>query len=381
MQMPPSNFFKGKRMVPANDEEEEDYSDEVPAESILELAESKADFSRECLLWHYRSRHQSLIAFSNLRYYREALIIPPAAAHSQKGLGIEWNYLAEGVFQKGLNIAEAGRITEELVTFINEMADVPAGDRKSIGVVVMNAAQAALIREQVDQLLLEDEEFAAAHERFHEEGFPPAFIRNLERVQGDERDVIVIGFTYGPDPENGKVARRFGPINGVAGSRRLNVLITRSRDSMRIFTSMTRDRILGGKAASGGVADLADFLAFAQNEGRLEEPGQPSGREPDSDFEVAVARVITTLGFEVDCQVGVSKFFIDLGVRRPGENRYLCGIECDGATYHSHPIARDRDRLRQEILEARGWTIHRIWSTDWFRNRGSEIERLRELLS
>ena len=191
--------------------------------------------------------------------------------------------------------------------------------------------------------------------------------------------MIFVGFTYGPNPESGKVVRKFGPINGPAGSRRLNVLLTRARRSLRIFASMKRDQLLGGTGLNGGVRDLADYLGFAEK-GQYFETGNRTGREPDSDFEVSVANLISKLGYEVDFQVGVAGFFVDLGIRRPGEDRYLCGIECDGATYHSHPIARDRDRLRQEILEARGWKIYRVWSTDWFRNREREIGRLQKYL-
>lgn len=373
-QMPPSNFFSVIQASP----DDEEYEQSV-GESILEVAEGKQCFEKERLRWHYRSLHQSLISFSNERYYSGELIVPPSVESKNNELGVQWNYVDNAFFQTGLNEIEAQEITASFKAHIFEEAGKPSEERSSLGLVVMNAKQASRIRELLDQSRLKDADFARAYDEFHSDDFPEAFVRNLERVQGDERDVIFVGFTYGPDPESGKVVRRFGPINGPAGSRRLNVLLTRSRKSLRIFASMKRDQLLGGTASSGGVRDLADYLGFAE-QGQYYEAGSKTGREPDSDFEISVANLISALGYEVDFQVGVAGFFVDLGIRRPGESRYFCGIECDGATYHSHPIARDRDRLRQDILEARGWNIYRVWSTDWFRNRDREVDRLQAFL-
>lgn len=376
-QMPPSNFFRTIQNTTDPGDEEDDGN--IVGESILEVAEGKQAFKQESLLWHYRSLHHSLISFSNERYYDGKLIVVPSVEKNSSHLGVQWNHVPAATFQKGLNETEAKKITDDFVARISEEALRPAAKRTSLGLVVMNMAQASRVRELIDHERLNNAEFAIAYEDFHSDGFPEAFVRNLERVQGDERDVIFIGFTYGPNPESGKVVRRFGPINGGSGSRRLNVLLSRAKQSMHVYASMKRDELLGGTACSGGVSDLADFLGYAES-GQYHEKGKTSGKDPDSDFEVSVADLISVMGYEVDYQVGVSGFHIDLGIRRPGDHHYLCGIECDGATYHSHPIARDRDRLRQDILEARGWTIYRIWSTDWFRNRDSEIKRLQKFL-
>ena len=378
-QMPPSNTFASNRpLINLDDEDDEDDDPGELSESILDAAESTSLFTLESLRWHYRSQHESLINFSNERYYQGSLVIPPSVEGATSDLGISWNYLAEATFKTGLNEVEAQALTNAFCQRITEEAEKVEPQRTSLGLVVMNSKQASRVRDLIDQRRLDDADFSIAYDAFHENGFPEAFIRNLERVQGDERDEIFIGFTYGPAPGSGKVARRFGPINGKAGQRRLNVLLTRAKKRMVVFSSMRKADLMGG-TAGGGVHDLADFLGYAES-GQYEEPGETTGAAPDSPFEVSVGEVIETMGYQVDYQVGVSGFRIDLGVKRIGDSRYLCGVECDGATYHSHPVARDRDRLRQDILEARGWAIYRIWSTHWFRNRETEIERLQQHL-
>lgn len=194
------------------------------------------------------------------------------------------------------------------------------------------------------------------------------FIKNLENVQGDERDVIFISFTYGPGEVGGRVFQRFGPINSDVGWRRLNVLFTRSRKRMHVFSSMHAEDIQVAESTKRGVKALRGFLHFAEK-GNMDGVGVSTGKSPDSDFEVSVIEALEEAGFSCEPQVGVAGFFIDIAVRDPGKpGRYLMGIECDGATYHSAKSARDRDRLRQEVLERLGWRIARIWSTDWFSN-------------
>lgn len=199
------------------------------------------------------------------------------------------------------------------------------------------------------------------------------FIKNLENVQGDERDVIFISMTYGPNELGGKVYQRFGPINSDVGWRRLNVLFTRSRKRMHVFSSMGSDDIVVGPNSRRGVNALRDFLAYCET-GVLHHTEGGTNRSPDSDFEITVAEALRSQGFECVAQVGVAGFFIDIAVIDPGNpGRFLMGIECDGATYHSAKSVRDRDRLRQSILERLGWRIRRIWSTDWFKNPHAEL--------
>jgi very-short-patch-repair endonuclease len=205
-------------------------------------------------------------------------------------------------------------------------------------------------------------------------GPEPFFIKNLENVQGDERDVIFISATYGPD-EKGNQYQRFGPINGPNGHRRLNVLFTRAKKRTEVFSSLDPDRIQTTSSSAWGLRALKQYLTFARS-GVLEAADDGSS-QPSNDLERSVGAVLIGKGFEVIPQVGVAGFFIDLAVRHPTKpGTYVLGIECDGASYHSGRSARDRDRLRQEILENQGWRIHRIWSTDWFKSRNTEIKRL-----
>jgi very-short-patch-repair endonuclease len=250
----------------------------------------------------------------------------------------------------------------------------------SLGVAAFNQKQSELIDGLLAKACSKDPHLAQRITQLRE-GEDGLFIKNLENIQGDERDVIFISYTYGPDPKSGKVFQRFGPINSAMGWRRLNVLVTRSRKRMEVFSSLHPHDIHAGPDKSRGINAYRSFLEYCI-EGKIREAGSESGREPGSPFEESVARVIATTGLEPVFQVGVAGYFIDIGVRRrEGDRSFLLGIECDGATYHSSKSARDRDRLREEIIRARGWNLYRIWSTEWFLNQAAEEERLRRTLA
>jgi len=206
------------------------------------------------------------------------------------------------------------------------------------------------------------------------------FVKNIENVQGDERDVILISVGYGPQEPNGRLpAMTFGPVNGEGGERRLNVLFSRARVRCEVFASFDPGDIDPSRVSRDGPRVLKRFLDYAKT--GIMDVRSPTGLEADSPFEQDVAAVITSLGFLADSQVGSAGFRIDIGVRHPDRpGQYLVAVECDGAAYHSALWARERDRLRQDILENLGWRFHRIWSTDWFHHRKREIERLREAL-
>ena len=241
----------------------------------------------------------------------------------------------------------------------------------TLGVAAFSLAQAQAVMDELEMLRRDNPEtevFFGAHP--HE----PFFVKNLESVQGDERDVIFISVGYGRTAE-GFVSMSFGPLNSEGGERRLNVLISRARRRCEVFTNLTHDDIDLGKTTSRGVAAFKTFLKYAQT-GILDVPGAGSG-EADSVFEEEVARALESCGHKVAMQVGSAGFRIDLAVvdpERPG--RYLLAIECDGAAYHSSRSARDRDRLRQQVLEGLGWRFHRIWSTDWFRSPDAELRKV-----
>ena len=195
-------------------------------------------------------------------------------------------------------------------------------------------------------------------------------VRNLENFQGDQRDIMVISCTYGPEyPGTDKVHQRFRSINGTAGKRRFNVAITRAKQQMVVFSSIRSEQVLVGEGKNEGVTDFYKFLRYCEADRRTAVPdlGEETGNAMDSPFEEAVAEFLRSKGYDVEPQVGVCGYFIDLGIRHPQDKgRFALGIECDGATYHSSRAARDRDYLRESILRDRDWEIHRIWSTDWF---------------
>ncbi len=360
MQLPPTNFFD--RVDGFDDEDEQDLEEE----SILDLALGQFQPYRH-LRWHYRSRHENLIRFSNKHFYDNKLIVFPAASDDQAALGVHC-YPSGGRYKGGGGNPEEAKVVAEAA--IEAMRRYP---QWSLGVVSVNLAQAELLRLEVDRLVLRDtaaQEYIARWDRTLE----PFFVKNLENVQGDERDIIMISTVYGPN-ELGQVMQRFGPINQATGHRRLNVLFTRAKCRVEVHTSLTAGQVRDGEGVSRGASVLKAYLEYAST-GRLD-GGLVTGREPESDFEVEVAEVLRAKGFEVVAQVGVEGFYIDLAVKHPGyPHGFLAGVECDGATYHSSKSAKDRDVLRQEILEGLGWCLHRVWSTDWFSNRAREVNRL-----
>ena len=364
-QLPPTSFFDKT----VNDEDDENTAIE-DSESILDAALPM--FLARRLRWHYRSQHESLIAFSNHSFYNSDLVVFPSPHSESADYGVKHTRVIRGKFVAQCNIEEAQIIAEAVAQHLIHRPN------ESIGVVAMNAKQREQIERAIESLSKEKSEVQDAIEQ-NRDTDEPLFVKNLENVQGDERDVIFISCTYGPLESGGRVMQRFGPINSSAGWRRLNVLFTRSKKRMHIFSSMGSEDILAPETSSRGVKAFKAFLAFAET-GYLHQP-QHTGRPADSDFEISVSNSLRNAGFETEPQVGVAGFYIDLAVIDPGKpGRYLMGIECDGATYHSAKSARDRDRLRQSVLERLGWRIHRIWSTDWFKNPQAEmLPLIREL--
>lgn len=243
--------------------------------------------------------------------------------------------------------------------------------RLTLGVVAFSTAQRQAIQDALEVRRRQHPETEAFFNRHAHE---PFFVKNLENVQGDERDVILISIGYGRT-KDGYLTMSFGPLNGEGGERRLNVLITRAKQRCEVFTNLTADDLDLSRTRAKGVAALKTFLTFAQH-GRLNQ-NEETGRELESPFEEAVYRALIARGYTVRPQIGSQGFYIDLAVVDPDQpGRYVLGIECDGAMYHSARSARDRDRLRQQVLEAVGWRLHRIWSTDWFRDPERETARV-----
>jgi very-short-patch-repair endonuclease len=365
-QLPPTNFF---RMVAADDGESDDGAALAPPartsdfESILTLANSRG-FGERMLRWHYRSRHPSLIAVSNQICYGGELLLPPSPLLSGERLGLSLIKTPRGHYDRG----GSGRnpVEAELIAAAVEehLAKQP---NDSLGVACFSIAQ----RDAVDDALQARGVLAAA------EAFAPKgerlFVKNLEAVQGDERDVVFISIGYGPDAQ-GRMTAGFGPVSQEGGERRLNVLISRARRQCVVYSSITAGDI-PADSKPRGTRMLREFLHFAET-GHIA-AGEVNPADFDSPFEEAVASAVRRHGYEVVPQVGVSGFRIDLGVLDPKRRgRFVLGVECDGAVYHSGRSARDRDRLRQQVLEGLGWNLYRVWSTDWFRDPARETERL-----
>ena len=371
-QLPPTSFFE-KRQSESEDDTEFD-ADEIEQqqlgdmESILSLCEARG-VQREMLKWHYRSEHPSLIQCSNVEFYNNELIFPPSPETSDAP-GLKFTYVDQGQFDRGsskTNKKEAREIVEALLHLVRDQGD------HSVGVVALSIAQRDLVLDLLDDARREHPELDSF---CNEENKDPMFVKNLENVQGDERDVILISVGYGPDV-HGKIFQNFGPITQEGGERRLNVLFTRARKQCRVFSSLRHSDIQVEGATYRGRAVLKRFLRYAETR-ELDIPIE-SGREPDSPFEISVKQALERRGYEVVSQVSSAGFFIDLAVRNPERpGSYVLAVECDGQTYHSASWARERDRQRQEVLERMGWKFHRIWSTDWFETRYAEESRLIE---
>jgi len=368
-QMPPSNFFERSieedDSLPAEAQDLESILDELIGSSMPVLQ----------LNWHYRSRCESLIAFSNLRYYDNSLITTPAANTNQHS--ISFHFVRNGCYEtgKGINKPEAQAVVNECIRRLTD----PQLCKRSIGIVTFNSRQQKLLEDLLDAARTQHPEMEPA---FSVDNPEALFIKNLETVQGDERDVILFSTTFGPTKDR-KIAMNFGPLNREGGERRLNVAVSRSKHEMMIFSSLQPEQIdLSRTKGNNGVVDLKEFLRYAK-EGKnvLSESVHNVLGVAESPFEQEVAQQLQAKGWTVDLQVGVSSYRIDLGIVHPKKpGIYLAGIECDGATYHSSATARDRDRIRQRELEGLGWHIIRVWSTDWWFNKKHELNSLHEQL-
>ena len=366
-QMPPTNFFG--RVVGDDDPDAEDDDDFQTGdlESILGLCEAQG-MSQRMLQWHYRSRHESLIAVSNHEFYEDRLFVVPSPGSDGGRLGLKFHHVRNGQYARGAarnNLIEAGAVADAVMQHARQFPD------KSLGIGAFSSAQrdAILYEVELRRRKAPDLEpfFAAA-------GAEPFFVKNLENIQGDERDVIFISVGYARD-SSGYMAMAFGPLSKEGGERRLNVLITRAKERCEVFSSITADDLDLGRGRSRGAAVLKQFLTYAEK-GFLD-AGEVTDRGFDSEFEIEVARALTDAGYQVESQIGVAGFYVDLAIVDPDKpGRYLLGIECDGASYHSSRSARDRDRIRQQVLEDRGWVIHRIWSTDWFHRPQEQVRKV-----
>jgi len=365
-QLPPTNFFD-------RSDDESEYSEDVPEdmESILDECIG-ASLPSIHLSWHYRSRHESLIAFSNRQYYGGKLVTFPSPVTEDRAVRF---HFVRGMYEKGgarTNITEARAVVQDIVGRLKFEGFDRLG--YSIGVVTFNAEQQKLIEDLLDEERRRDPSIETYFDRERNE---PVFVKNLESVQGDERDIMYFSITYGPDA-SGKPSMNFGPMNRDGGERRLNVAITRARRELHVFSSLHPEQIDLSRTQATGVSEFKHFLEFAERGPRaFAEIVTGSTGDFESPFEQHVASALGTRNWTIHTQVGASGFRIDLGVVHPdAPGIYLAGIECDGATYHRSATARDRDKLRHQVLRDLGWDILRVWSTDWWIDRESTLSRL-----
>lgn len=375
-QLPPTTLFQHRYEHEDDDDDGDEETDWFEGrESILDVMVGMvgSGVAEHYLGVHYRSRHDSLIRYSNHYFYDDRLLTFPSprkpAAH-----GVRAVYLPDGRYDSGgsrTNRVEAEKVVELVFELL---ATRPKSE--SIGVVTLSRAQADLIETLVDEAREFHPEYEGRFARDRQERF---FVKNLENVQGDERDHILLSVCYGPT-ESGRIYNRFGPINNEGGERRLNVAVSRARRSMTILHSLKPEDIT---SESRGARLLRRYLEFARSpDTALGEALAVNGSaKPESPFEESVRRALVESGHRVDTQVGVAGYRIDLAIQAEDGEGYALGIECDGATYHSAPAARDRDWLRQSVLEGLGWKIHRVWSRAWIQNPERELDSIEHALN
>ena len=363
-QMPPTSFF----MNSDYDEEYDEESDADSFESILDLAISV--LPTKSLLCHYRSKDESLITFSNKNFYDYRLLSYPSSLTGRKDFGVDFIYVVKGVMdeKKKVNELEALKVVDLIFEHFKKYPD------RSLGVVAFNIRQ----QEEIARLCqIRRDKDPSFEKYFSREAKEPFFIKNLETVQGDERDTIIFSVTYAKNAK-GVFNHRFGPLNALGGERRLNVAITRAKLNVKVVSSIRASDIDISKVTNEGPKLLQSYLAYAER--GVEALGKKDDvmiEETDSPFERDVYNFLKENGFDLDIKVGSSKYRIDLALKQNITGDYVLAIECDGATYHNQASARDRDRLRQRVLEGMNWRFYRIWSIDWFKN--NEIEK-KELL-
>ncbi len=373
-QLPPTSFFR--TVVEPEDEEFDEEQVQEPEREDLDsiLDECTTSGFPQCMLkWHYRSKHEHLIAFSNKHLYQDLYTFPNCIETSDT-LGVKFTYHTPTPATKEEMCLEEAKIVAKAV-----MQHAKQHPNMTLGVATLNIKQKGLIENEIEKLREED---SSCEEFFNTSGQEYFFVKNLESVQGDERDVIMISVGYFKN-KNGILSMNFGPINQDGGERRLNVLVTRARYKIEVFSGIKASDFNLEKTNSTGVKLLQAYLDFAEKgESALnKKEGHTDNNNFVSPFEESVYKTLIEKGYSVSSQVGCSNYKIDLAVRdKNNPNKFLVGIECDGPTYNSCATIRDRDRLRQEVLERLGWKMYRIWSTDWFKNPTEQLEKLTKFI-
>lgn len=370
-QMPPSNYFNAEIVDDSDDDFEED--DSLDFESILDLCATA--FEQEKLMWHYRSRTEDLIAFSNKHFYNGDLVTFPSASKDKANNGVDFYYVQDGVFDRKTktNIIEANKVVDLVFEHFK------TSPHRSLGVVAFSISQQAAIESVIQERREKDDSFAQFFDTNRPERF---FVKNLETVQGDERDTIIFSVAYAKDVD-GKFLHNFGPLNKKGGERRLNVAITRAKYNVKFVSSIRNYDIDLSRTESVGAKLLKEYLEFAELGMETLVPSKEIENNLSTSqlLEEEVYDTLVKAGYNVVRNVGYSDYRIDLGVKHPTKPDYILAIECDGQNYSTGKTTRDRDRLRQEVLERLGWNYYRVWSTDWFANNKLEKNKLLEVVA
>ncbi|MFM7073876.1 MAG: AAA domain-containing protein, partial [Planctomycetota bacterium] len=378
-QLPPTSFFER-----SDDSDDSDEGENNALEMIRDMPSILDELITDGLptvrlSWHYRSQHESLIAFSNRQYYEDSLATFPAADNRDRG--VSFVPIVDAVYDRGrtrTNRREAEAIVADLVARMTAGLGLPEERRLTYGVVTFNKQQQDLIEDLLDEARRQQPELEWF---FAEERFEPTMVKNLENVQGDERDVMLFSITFGFDAK-GAFPVDFGALNREGGHRRLNVAVTRARRTLAVYASFLPDQLQASRSNARGVRDLRAFLEYAQSGATAfigRNAGPPSTR--DGQLEESIAKALTTLGWTIKQRVGVSDFRVDIGVVHPDRpEAFLAGVECDGERYGRSTVARDRDITRGVVLSSLGWQTLRVWSIDWWNRNENAKERLHSQL-
>lgn len=361
-QLPPSNFFNGGSG--SDEDEEEEY--ETLEESILESA--ALSIPNHSLLWHYRSRNEDLISFSNHEIYGDKLVTFPGNMTQKKDSGVEYVYVEDGIYENKTNRKEAQKCVELVKKHFDTYPN------RSLGIIAFSEKQQSVIEDEIDKFRDDNPQY---DKFFNENKEEPFFIKNLENVQGDERDTIIFSICYGKD-RNGNMKMNFGPLSKAGGERRLNVAITRAKENVKLVGSITESDIDLKRAKSEGARILRNYIDYARHGSSVLSSKQAAnGNNAADSIGDSIRDVLRKNGYETECNVGNSQYKIDVAVKNPyDKSSYVVGIECDGESYYNAKTVRDRERLRKEVLERMGWKMFRVWSAEWVNNYEGEKKRL-----
>ena len=371
-QLPPTNFFASTTNNLDSDydinDDDADFAESI-SDSILE--ETASALPNRTLLWHYRSKHESLISFSNSEIYKNTLITFPNSTDAIADMGVEYIYVPDGYYEgggKNCNVLEARKCVELVVEHIRNHPE------RSLGIIAFSEKQQNAIETAIIEFRESNPEYEAFFDEAAEE---PFFVKNLENVQGDERDTIIFSICYAKD-RNGRMFMRFGPLGHDGGERRLNVAITRAKCNVKLVGSILPSDIDLNRTKSEGVRMLRSYIEFARNNfASAHNSEQIDELIATDEFCDEVAAFLVEKGYKIQRRIGCSDYKIDIAVENPKlEGDYIAGIECDGLSYIQAKTARDRDHLRRKVLENMGWNMYRVWSTEWSKYPQQEKEVL-----